>query len=126
MRELKNDWHKHLIAITWSHVFVLWLFWLNSAFFTENITSQDFQDNIENSDAAYDFNASWYDVAIDTVFWASGQNWALNISTWDAQNWILSMSFRLKYSPNEVLIKQVIDPIWINPDFIDINVDFLD
>jgi len=116
MKKLANNWQKHLIAITWSFVFVIWLFWLNSGFFTANITAPDFQTTTGSI-------ASWYDIAIGTSFWVSGQNWALNISTWDAQVWILSTSFKLKYSPNEVLIKQIIDPVTITPDFLDINVD---
>lgn len=123
MKKIIKNWQKHLIAITWSFVFVAWLFSLNSVFFQASITSPDFKKYNDDSASSVEFDATWYDIAIDKYIWASSQNWALNISTWNSQSWILAISFKIKYSPSEVLVKQIIDPVWIKPDFIDVDVD---
>lgn len=125
MKFLQNNWQRHFVAILGSAVFILWLFWLNSTYFSANISSPVFEKEETStwSTSGFNFNSTWYDIIIDNFIWNNNTNWALNISTWDAQNEVLSISFKIKYSPTEVLIKQDIETIWINSDFLDIDVD---
>lgn len=106
--------------IIWLFVTTLIIWWIvlmsNYGLFKASITSPEFEWKV--TPPAWDS-----DVLISNYEARADQRGSLIIRTGVSQSWILAIGFKLRFIPSDVMFRSIIEPIWVNAEFTNINVD---